>query len=671
MPRRKRRKPQPKLKRPSAKAMRALVAAMEIYEDGDVALARQQLLQLVRKYPRSKPILLAILEVSGETEDWYTLAYYSEKLVLLEQGEDQAETRNNLIYAYIQLMLPALAWQHAQLLINEASQTEFVEQAKSLIEKIEPMLLQESDNILGETTFTKEEKINLLALHDRVRFFTESGHPDEAIHAAKTLLDKYPNVVPILNNLSLSQFMAGDLEQAIITAQNVLTQDPDNFHALGNLVRFTFLTAQFDEAQTYAQHLQQITNDNLELEVKQAEAFAFIGDDAQVWAAYERAKNKSKDLPPLLFHLAAAAAYRLGNEKSAWQLWRQAVKLQPSFELAQECLAERSLPVSERDIPWYWSFPYWFPQDFGQLLEKYLGTNIQQMSEKRVERGMKSLLAERPYLPKLFPHMFERGDRQTREFALNMTRIVETPELLQVSYDFAQSPYGADALRMKAIQFISQHHPAMLPENKMVPMWINGTQTELFMLGFEITDEPEGIDDIPDAILDKHETAYDFLMNDEPEKAEVLLQEIIAEAPEFYPAYNQLAVAYSMQGRTEEAHVLIKETHERFPDYFFARIALARIMARDGQTEEAKELMRPLLGKPKLHISEFRALAQAQMDIALAEDLPEAARTWLEMWEQIEEDHPDLFPWKMRIESPNLMQGLQNLMNRSQKQKSS
>lgn len=669
MSKRKKRKPQPKMKRPSAKTIRELAAAMEIYEDGDVALARQQLLQLAHKNPRSKPVLLALVEVSAEIEDWRTLAYYSEKLVVLEQGEDQAETRNNLIYAYVQLLMPALAWQHAQLQINETTTPQFVASAEDLIEKVEPMLLAEAGNILGETNFTQEEKFNLLALHDRVRFLTESQHPEEAIHAAKTLLEKYPNAIPILNNMSLSQFMMGDIEQAITTAQNVLDQDPNNFHALGNLVRFTFLTAHFEEAQTYAQRLQHITSDSLDLEMKQAEAFAFIGDDVQVWAAYERAKNKSKHLPPLFLHLAAVAAYRMDNEKSAWQLWRRAVKVMPSFDLAQESLAERGLPVNQRDIPWYWSFSYWFPQDFGPLLQKYLGTNIQQMSEQRLERGMKGLLAERPYLPKLFAHMLERGDRETREFAFNIIQLVQTPELLQICYDFAQSPHGTDEMRMEAMQFISQNHPAMLPEDKMVSMWINGQQTELFMLGFEITDEPEGVEGVSDAILDKHETAYNLLMNDELEEAEVLLQEIIAEAPEFYSAYNQLAVVYSMQGRTEEAHALVEETHERFPDYFFARIALARIRSRDGQTEEAKDLIQPLLRLPKLHISEFRALAQAQMDIALAEGQTEAARNWLNMWEQIEDDNPDIFPWKMRIEGPKLLEGLQNLMSRSRKKK--
>ncbi len=663
MPKRRKRKPRRSAKRSSVKLMRTLAAAMEVFEDGDIVLARQQLFQLASQYPNSKPILLAILEVSEQIEDWHTYAYYGERLLHKEQGEELAELRNNLIYAYNQLMCPALALQHAQELIVQPTDVAYIEQAKSFVETVEPMLLQEADGIIDSTAFTEDEKFGLMVLHERTQLLTVSGHPDEAIHDAELLLDEVPNALPILNNLSLSRFLTGDVDQAIATAQDVLTQDPDNFHALGNLVRYTFLTARFDEAQTYALRLQKITNDNSDLELKQAEAYSFLGDDAQVWAAYERAKNNSEDLPPMLLHLAAVAAYRLGNEKSAWQLWQEAIELMPSFEMAQASLAEKRSPKSERDIPWYWSFQYWFSQDFGQVLKKHLGRNVQRMSEKRIEQGMKSLLAERPYLPKLFPYMLERGDRQTRDFVLNFIRITETPGLLQICYDFGQSPYGADDLRMEAIQFIAQNHPTMLPEDKLVPMWINGQRTELLMLGFEITEEPEDFETVPDKILEKHERAYDLLMDREPEAAEVILQEIITDAPEFYSAYNQLALAYEMQGRSEEARALVEETHARFPDYLFTRVALARIKAQDKQLEEARALIQPLLRLSKLHISEFRALAKVQMEISLADNQAEAARTWLEMWEQVEVDNPEHIQWKMRIEGPNFMQRLKNLLN--------
>ena len=663
--RKKRRKAHRPANRPSAKLMRETAAALELYEEGEEAAARQKLLQLVQRYPRNKAALLALLEVCQESDDWRTFVYYGEQLLQLERGEERAETLNNLVYAHIRLMYPALAWHYANEMVVQHADFEHIEKVKSLVATSVPILLEEFEKTTDSTTISEGEKLERMALHDRMRFYTESGYAEDAIGVAELLLENEPDSISVLNNLSLAQFIIGNVEEAKAAAQKVISQDPENFHALGNLVRYHFLTARFDEAEAFAGRLQQISSDHPDFELKQAEAFAFLGDDQQVWGTYERAKEKYKELPPLHLHLAAAASYRLGGEKTAWKLWRQAVKLLPSFELAQECLAEKRLPVGEREVPWYWSFQYWFSEDLRKLLTKHLGTNMRRMNERSVERGMKSLLAERPYLPQLLPHMLERGDQQTREFALNFLYMIATPELQQTCYDFAQSRHGSDDLRMEAMQYISENHPGMLPEDKQVPMWINGRQVKLFMMGFEITDEPLGLDGIPEAILDKHKEAYDLLMDGETEAAELLLHEIIAEAPDFRSAYNQLAVAYQMQGQEEKVREMVEETHARFPDYFFARVALARMMVDEKRLEEARDLVEPLLRLPKLHISEFRALAEVQMEIALAVNQIDAARSWLEMWQQIEEDNPDLLEWKMRIDGPGFLKGLQDLLGRS------
>ena len=237
--------------------------------------------------------------------------------------------------------------------------------------------------------------------------------------------------------------------------------------------------------------------------------------------------------------------------------------------------------------------------------------------------------------------------------------------MLQTCYDFALNQYGSDDLRMEAMQYLSENHPQMLPQDRQVPMWIRGEQTKLLMMGFVITDEPTQVVGITESILDKHEAAYDLLLTGDPQAAELLLHEIIAEAPDFPSAYNQLAVAYTLQGQMEKARELVDETHARFPDYFFARVALARMMIAENRIEEARDLVEPLLSLPELHYSEFRALAQVQMEIALADNRSEAARSWLEMWQQVEPDNPEIPDWKVRIDGPGFVKGLKNLLGRS------
>jgi tetratricopeptide (TPR) repeat protein len=332
-------------------------------------------------------------------------------------------------------------------------------------------------------------------------------------------------------------------------------------------------------------------------------------------------------------------------------------------------LSEKDLPVGERDVPWYWPLQYWLPQNFETALNKHIGQGTSRRSDKSVELGMKALLAERPYLTQLFPHMLEFGDRSTREFVMNLIRLVKTPEMLQLLYDFGQGRYGSDDLRFEALQVLSQDYSEMLPDDKKVKMWINGQEAEVFLLGFEITYESELVAGVSDEIQDKHTAAYEYLMDDEPEKAEAVLQEIIAAAPHFYSAYNQLAVAYQMQGRHKEARAIMEQTHAQFPDYLFARVGLARMLIQDKRIEDGRKLLEPLMQLKKLHISEFKALASAQMDLALAEKKPESARTWLGMWEEIEEDDPQLFDWQMRINGPQFLQELEDYLREMKREK--
>ena len=397
--RKKTRKAQRSAQRPPAKIMREIAAARELFDEGEDAAAHQKLHLLVQRHPRSKPALITFLELCQEMDDWQTFAYYSEQLLQLERGEERAETLNNLAYAHIRLVYPALAWHYANEIVTQHPDFTGFEEAKSFVAATVPLLLLESNEITDSTAISESEKLERMVLYDRLRFYTESGYAQDAIRVAEPLLQNEPDSISVLNNLSLTQFMIGDFAQAKTTAGKVIDRDPDNYHALSNLVRYHFLTGQFDEAQAFAGRLRQAISDLPDFEVKRAEAFAYLGDDEQVWATYERTKEKFNEFSPLHLHLAAAASYRLGDQKTAWKLWRQALKLLPSFAMARACLEERWLPEGERQIPWYWSFPYWFSQDLAKLLDKHLGADIRRYNEKSIDRGMKSLLAETAVSP--------------------------------------------------------------------------------------------------------------------------------------------------------------------------------------------------------------------------------------------------------------------------------
>lgn len=634
---------------PSPALRRELESAAALHQRGDHQAALVLLIKCAKQYPRSEPVFVALLDLCQEMKDWRTLAFYSEQLLTFEKGEGRADTLNNMVYAYMHLIYPALAWKTAKELIARYPNFEHMAQVKSFVEKTEPWLREQSQLIQVEAGM-EDKRLDLMAEHDQIRFYTESGYPEYAIPLARTLLAKIPGTISVLNNLTMAYFLTGDVESATETAQQALARDPQNYHALSNMFRIAFLTARFEEAQEYATRLQQVVGDDSELLIKQAEVNAFLGNHEQVMAAYKQASVEDRALHPLLLHLAAAATYYLGEHKKAWRLWQEALRLSPAFGMATNSLAERKLPESQRHVPWYWAYDYWFPGDFRQKFDQLFTLANRKTKDSQVAERVTALLAKYPYLPKLFPHMLAYGDKATREFVVLLIRIVNNPDLMAILYEFAQSQNGPDQFRIEALQYVAQKRPEMLPSSRQVSMWVGGQQTELLMMGFTITHEPSYPSDIPDEIAEKHDEAYQLLLREKAEAAEPLLKEVIAAAPDLPSVYNHLALAYEMQGRKEEAYQIVKETLDRFPDYLFARAAMARRLAQEKRFEEARTLLDPLLRLTELHITEFRAMVMAEMELALAEKRSDVARSWLNMWRNLEEDHLNQDMWQRRID---------------------
>jgi hypothetical protein len=78
---------------------------------------------------------------------------------------------------------------------------------------------------------------------------------------------------------------------------------------------------------------------------------------------------------------------------------------------------------------------------------------------------------------------------------------------------------------------------------------------------------------------------------------------------------------------------------------------MANLHIQRGEIEQAKALLQPLMSRQRLHIAEFRALCISFIQLHLAEDAREAAQIWLNMWTNVDPDHPNVSYWQQRIAS--------------------
>jgi len=87
---------------------------------------------------------------------------------------------------------------------------------------------------------------------------------------------------------------------------------------------------------------------------------------------------------------------------------------------------------------------------------------------------------------------------------------------------------------------------------------------------------------------------------------------------------------------------MVRQIHAQHPDYLFARVAVARMHTRDREYAAAEELLKPLINRRRLHFSEATALFNAYVEFYEAQGNREAARTWLDLWSNIDPENPEV-----------------------------
>jgi tetratricopeptide (TPR) repeat protein len=597
--------------------------------------ARRLLEQLDRQYPHRAEVWSALLNVYHDLGDIASHEFACRRLVSLQP--DDPDLRLMLAGSCMENCHPALALRSFRYFLEHWPDDERADE----VSKTAAVLGIHMEEILRDLALSEDEGLRLAALHEEVLCCLHQGEFADARRLAEQLRWRHPEFLPAINNLAELDFREGRTDQAVAAAHRVLRQDPNNYHALANLTRYLGLSGRAQEARPWADRLKAAQATDPDLWLKKAETFSVLGDDPAVLQAYQQAREnappQTEPVPALLSHLAAVAAMRLGQENDARRYWTDALRLDPGLGVAQANLQDLKKPPGERHAPWAFGLDYWVPRC---LVEKLLGRTQRAQrrgSEQAVAREARRFLLDHPQLAAMLPVLLDRSDRAGREFALTLAKLVATPEALDALRDFALGQRGPDRLRQQAGETLRE--AAALPAGP-VRMWIKGRWEEILMCNFEIHRETRRVHQ--PHVEDLASQASAALYHDDPQEAERLLQQALQVEPDAIDLLNNLAAAYRLQGRWQQWQRLVEQIHQRDPDYFFGRVNMAFRHLQEGDFDAAREMLSPLMLRQRLHLTEFTALCQAEIEICLAEGQRDAAQSWLRMWEEIEPDHPDL-----------------------------
>lgn len=664
MTKRKRRKKRQRASRGArpipSRLIESLDKAERLLEKKHWAEARDLLLDLDRRYPHHLEVLTHLVNAYYELGDTRGYQYACERLVKVDPNN--ADAALGLAGTYLEHLHPILALRDFRRFLERWPEHERADDVRGTVANLEetaPALFKE----LG-VSLKDEQGWQLAFQHEEMQVHLEQGRFDQVRQTAKAILQRDPEFAPALNNLSIAHWVDGQIGQAIAASEKVLAFEPENVHALSNLVHFLYANGRSDKAQTYAEQLKASTAPAWKVGTKRAEALTFVGDYEGVLEVLRQTEQSETDISTaLLYHLAAVATMRLGepgdkeSEKHARRYWKQALKLEPGFRPAQKNLADLDRPLGERHAPWPFPLRNWIsPKTLDDLL-RFVEQAERKDDDKVMGRASRRFLRKYPAVAAMIPTLLERGDEDGREFAVLLARTANSPELLRALKDFVLSQYGPDELRMEAAQPVKE---AGLFPSGMTRVWLEGQWREIMIMGIEIHGEP--LVEYSPQVEDWMNKARSALFASDGKRAERALKRSLAVHPNDPSLLNNLAIAYSMQGRKEEADTLVQQIHEQHPDYLFARVGLAQRCIERGEFEQARQLLDPLMHREQMHYSEFDSFCGASIQLYLAEGNTDAARSWFEMWEQIDPENPKLELFRRRVSGASLFAGLKNLL---------
>jgi len=607
---------------------------------------------LAKRYPNQPDVLGMMVNIYHDLKD--NRGYLRTMFALHRLTPNRAEVKLGLAGGYLANNRPALAYHTFQEFLRKWPNHEQAARVAKLLPDLDKVLEEALADLSLPPTFSFESKLDFASKHEEAQVLMEAGEFERGKRLAEALLKSLPQFTPTLNNLSLIQWLEGNLPAAIETSQKILEQEPENIHALSNLTRFLFMQGKTGQAHQVAARLQASRTPASQSWLKKIEAFSFIGDDKGVLALLEEARraNALDESNGLFYHWCAVAAYRLGDVAQARAHWQKSLKLSPGFELASANLQALKKAPHERLCPQAFSADLWLPKKIIEALASIAKQAARQKGGPSFQEKMNEFMERHPEMVQFVPIALRNGDALARETALGLIDLSEYPTLLNDLKDFAQSQEGTDDLRLEALQILSKHG-AFQPGQK-VDMWIKGKRTPILTLGFEITPEPM-LDKFKPRALELMKQAIESLRVEDGVRAENYLRAALKIEPEHPSLLNNLALALMQQGKNEEADALVKHITEDFPDYFFGQMALARKSIPAGDLEKARAIINHWMEtKKRFHTTEFSALCKAQIDLSIEDSQYDSADSWLEMWERAYPEDPELENYRKHIKTRKL-----------------
>lgn len=617
-----------------------------VREKKDYAKARGFLLEYVEKHPKhDKPygVLATICRSMGDYPGMFLAA---EKL--LEVGRRTLEDYRLYYAACLENKLPS-----SMLACVELMQQRFGYKFGSGNdpEGLRRDMLDSFRNdaaITGDdlTPCSDDQLLELMRWQEQSLLCLGSQRFDAAVDLCDRLIEHYPFFRSAYNNKAMAVMMDRGADAAEPLLQQAFEHHPDNLFVNAFKIHQLALLGRHGEIADYADRLAAMPllfpNNKRDFFTGKIEAFAWADDLNRILETYRSAIEDMGDEWSLedpncvkATHYVAVAHARLGNVETAIELWEAIVKNPLAEDLVAENLADVKKPVGERNGPWFFSYEFWLPKRFFDMIRQVsidarlsdrMDEDAQrEIIERRLGPCFKKAFSVFPSLESTLIELLKRGGPDGRTWVEMFIPHRQTPEFIRALLDFVTGSDGSDTCRAGFVDILTREN--LMPKGP-IRMWRDGQIVEQEVSGFEIHWEAkEATPPLSAESKKKTFEANEAARKGDYEKAIKILIGVNAGEPGRPSVLFNIASFYLALGDKEVYDETLDKLAEDFPDYFFVKIGLATRLVYEGKLDEAWDMLTPLHETKRMHGSEFKALTGSMVLYHLAKGEMGAARS--------------------------------------------
>jgi tetratricopeptide (TPR) repeat protein len=427
------------------------------------------------------------------------------------------------------------------------------------------------------------------------------------------------------NNLALAAYAGGDVGEAILLQEEALREISPSQFGQASLAHYYLVDGRIDDAEALVDRLLQARPENDSALDKICEVLARLGRHEDIVATFRRGGRTS----PAAAYFAGTAAANLGDAALA-EDWLKAVD--PGDPCGARAKAHlKRLQAGEGPGTLDDAWPYFSPQEvLPENVMKHLSENP---GMDAAGNPLHSSMLVDAVLAML------NADGCRNPMFVETLASLQHPRVDGLLLKIAEGTLGSDQARMAAIRSLIAR--GVWESDTPHRVWLDGGWQQTAFNQFEISPDVRA-GAFPPALKPRYEEAVQAFAEGRWKTAETLWRQFIEKAPEYAPAYHNLATSLIQQEQTDEAEQLLRKAMEVKPDYLFAYASLAILYCTLGRSTEAREVLDAVKMPARIHPDAMAHYCAARVEVcAMLGDLV-SARRWLSTGLHAAPDHEGL-----------------------------